>query len=488
MAFPTNFLWGGATASNQYEGGYNEDGRGLSVADFITSGSKEQPRKIYYRNEDGTIAYATLGQSIPRNANAILLDDVYYPSHQATDFYHHYKEDIALMAEMGFKCFRLSISWTRIFPNGDDPTPNEDGLQFYDNIFDECLKYNIEPLVTLLHFDMPYHLAKSYGGWSNRALIPLFEKYAKTLFERYKNKVKYWITVNELNVLGGYWTLGTRVEEGQNEAAIKYQALHHLMVASSLVNKAGHEINPNFKIGCMLALSGIYPKTCQPEDVFGAYDFRRRALLFADVMMRGYYPNYVKGIFDEYGFTLQVRSDDKTLLKNYPSDFLAFSYYRTTVYDHQDTTSTTTGGQKANLNPYLESTPWGWPIDAIGLRYVLNELYDRYQKPLWIVENGMGDLDTLEEDGTIHDYRRIDYLRQHILEMKKAIEIDGIPLMGYTPWGCIDLVSAGTGEMKKRYGFVYVDMDDQGHGSLQRIKKDSFEWYKQVIASNGEVL
>lgn len=483
MTFPTNFLWGGASAANQCEGAYDVDGKGLAVADFLTSGTIDEARRTYYRNADRTIGFVTIGQSLPKNANAILLDDVYYPSHQATDFYHHYKEDIALMAEMGFKCFRFSISWTRIFPNGDDPVPNEAGLQFYDHVIDECLNHHIEPIVTILHFDMPCHLAKSYGGWSNRALIPLFEKYARTLFERYKDKVKYWITVNEINVLRGYWTLGTSLEEGQNEEALTYQSLHHLMVASSLANKAGHEINPNFKIGCMLALSGIYPKTCHPDDVFGAYELRRQDLMFADVMLRGAYPNYAKGLFEKSGFTLQVRSDDKALLRDYPSDFLAFSYYRTSVFDHQCESA-----QPTNDNPYLKTTPWGWPIDAKGLRYVLNELYDRYQKPLFIVENGLGEVDTLTADRSIHDQYRIDYLKDHILEMKKAIEIDSIPLLGYTTWGCIDLVSAGTGEMNKRYGLVYVDIDNQGHGSLQRIKKDSFEWYKRVIASNGEQL
>ncbi|MFQ9922728.1 MAG: family 1 glycosylhydrolase [Beduini sp.] len=503
MAFPKGFLWGGATAANQYEGGYNEGGRGLAISDMISAGTHTEPRKIYYRTKGGEIGATTLGSSLPKGAVGIIKEDVYYPSHQATDFYHHYKEDIALFAEMGFKCYRLSISWTRIFPNGDDETPNEAGLKFYDEVFDECLKYGIEPLVTILHFDMPQHLADVYGGWANRKLIDLFVRYSETLYRRYQNKVKYWITVNEINVLGGYWTLGTtnktanttKIDGGvtpnafkPEEAASKYQAIHHLMVASSLSNKIGHEINPDFKIGCMLALSGIYPKTCQPEDVFGAYDFRRRALLFADVMMRGYYPAYAKGIYEEYGFELKMEPGDEAILKQYPSEFLAFSYYRTTAFDHTAEVTVTTGGQQASSNPYLPETPWGWPIDPKGLRYVLNELYDRYQKPLWIVENGMGNIDVVEEDGSINDDYRIDYMAKHIAEMKIAVEKDGIDLIGYTPWGCIDLVSAGTGEMKKRYGFIYVDMDDQGNGSLKRTKKRSFDWYKKVIETNGEDL
>lgn len=373
--FPKNFLWGGATAANQYEGGYKEGGgRGLSTADYITDGNYESPRKIFYYDENQTLKYLTLGESMPEGAKAVMLDDQYYPSHQATDFYHHYKEDIKLFAEMGFKCFRMSISWTRIFPNGDDEQPNEEGLKFYDRVFDECLKYKIEPVVTIMHFDMPVHLAEKYGGWTNRKLIDFYEKYSKTLFLRYKDKVKYWITVNEINVLGGYWTLGTRGEKQERivkgpinptnnylpkEAGKKYQSLHHIMVASALAVKAGHEINPEFRIGCMLALSGIHPLTCHPEDVKGAYFFRRRALLFSDVMMRGYYPSYADSIFREYNFQLKKNPEDDEILKQYTADFLAFSYYRTTAFDHNAEVTTTTGGQQGVSNPYLEETPWG---------------------------------------------------------------------------------------------------------------------------------
>lgn len=503
-SFPKDFLWGGATAANQYEGGYTEGGRGLAVSDFITDGSYEEPRRIYYKNTDGTVHTLTLGESMPVGGQAVMMEDQYYPSHQATDFYHHYKEDISLFAEMGFRCLRLSVSWTRIFPNGDDENPNEEGLAFYENVFEECLKYGIEPVVTILHFDMPLHLAQKYGGWENRKLIDCYLNYCRVLFERFRDKVKYWITVNEINVLGGYWTLGTTKEKASvkivdgpitptnnylpDEAGVKYQALHHLMVASSLANKTGHEINPDFKIGCMLALSGIYPLTCHPDDVLGALQFRRRALLFSDVMMRGYYPSYAKAIFRDYGFTLKTLPEDAEILKKYPSDFLAFSYYRTTAFDRNANVTTTTGGQQGVSNPYLEETPWGWPIDATGFRYVLNELWDRYQKPLFCVENGLGNQDQVLADGSIEDEYRIDYLRKHIQEMKAAVEEDSVKLMGYTPWGCIDLVSAGTGEMKKRYGFIYVDMDDKGKGTLKRSKKKSFEWYKNVIASNGEKL
>ncbi|MBQ0064482.1 MAG: family 1 glycosylhydrolase [Firmicutes bacterium] len=500
MSFPKGFLWGGATAANQYEGGYLEGGRGLAISDMITAGAHQVPRKIYYEYEDGKEGVTTIGGSVPKGAHGIVKEGIYYPSHVATDFYHHYKEDIALMAEMGFKCYRFSVSWTRIYPNGDDEMPNEEGLKFYDMVIDECLKHNIEPLITILHFDMPQHLADAYGGWSNRALIPLFVKYATTLLTRWKDKVKYWVNINEVNVLGGYWTLGLSSDNEQTkksnavmeasiaDAGLKYQAIHHLLVASAHVNKVAHEINSDNMMGCMLALSGIYPATCHPDDVFGAYDFRRHALIFSDVYMRGYYPGYAQGIFDEYNFTLKMEEGDEEILRAHPSDFMAFSYYRTTTFDRNSEKITTTGGQQGSSNPYLKETPWGWPVDPVGLRYVLNELYDRYQKPLFIVENGMGNIDVLEADGSVHDDYRIDYFRDHVKEMKKAIEIDGVNLLGYTPWGWIDVVSAGTGEMKKRYGFVYVDTDDQGNGSLKRYKKDSFYWYKKVCESNGEEL
>ena len=500
MKFPSDFLWGGATAANQYEGGYNEGGKGLAVADLITDGNKNTPRKIFYRFPDGREGYITPGECIPVGAEGIMKEGYYYPSHVATDFYHHYKEDIALFAEMGFKVLRLSISWTRIFPNGDDAEPNEAGLQFYDDVFDELRKHGIEPLVTILHFDMPVHLATQYGGWINRKLIDFYLHYARTVFTRYKDKVKYWVTVNEINVLGGYWTLGLasnnrKEKESSNQgetpaadAGIKFQSLHHMMVASSLANKIAREINPNFRMGAMLALSGIYPATCHPDDVFGAYEFRRKALIFSDVLFRGSYPNYTQAIFDEYAFHRQIDRGDEEILRQYPSDFLAFSYYRTTVYDRNSPHTTTTGGQQGSPNPYLKTTAWGWPIDPDGLRFVLNELYDRYQKSLFIVENGMGAQDTVNPDGTIDDDYRIDYLRGHVQAIRKAVEIDNIPVMGYTPWGCIDIVSAGTGEMAKRYGMIYVDMDDKGHGTLKRSRKKTFYWYKKVIDSNGEDL
>ena len=500
MSFPNGFLWGGASAANQYEGGWNEGGRGVAVHDLMTDGTKDEPRRIYCKNAEGDEVTIQQGECIPFGYEGYLKDGHYYPSHQATDFFHTYKEDIALMAEMGFKTFRLSISWTRVFPNGDDELPSEDGLRFYDAVIDELLAHGIEPLVTILHFDMPLHLASTYGGWINRKLIDFYLKFATTLFERWRDKVTYWITVNELNVLGGYWTLGLASDNRKDEASsnqgetpmgdagIKLQSIHHLLVASARANEIARKINPHFMLGTMCALSGIYPATCHPDDVFGAYEFRRKALMFSDVTMRGAYPNYAQSIFDGYGFALEKEEGDDEVLRNNTSDFLAFSYYRTTAYDRNSPNTTTTGGQQASPNPYLEKTPWGWPIDPKGLRFVLNELYDRYQKPLFIVENGMGNLDVLEEDGSIHDDYRISYLRDHVREMRNAIEVDRVDVLGYTMWSAVDIVSAGTGEMKKRYGLVYVDLDDKGNGTLKRYRKDSFYWYQRVVACNGESL
>ncbi|WP_235332226.1 glycoside hydrolase family 1 protein [Paenibacillus terrae] len=484
--FKEGFLWGGATAATQYEGAYNQGGRGLATNDFLTGGTKNSPRKVSVILKDGTKTFLDREAAVPEGAVGYIAEETYYPSHKATDFYDHYKGDIALFAEMGFKCFRMSISWPRVFPKGgiDGEVPNKEGLEFYERVFNECKKYNIEPLVTLFHFENPAYLADNYDGWYSRETIDFYLRYCKEVFTRYKNLVKYWIPINEINVLRGYTRLGCR----DTGAQARYQALHHLFVANALAIKLGHEINPENKIGAMLALSGIYPKDCDPKNIMGAVEYRRRALFFSDVMMRGYYPSYTRSMFEDLGVTISKQPGDDDIIRKYVSDFLAFSYYRTTVYHTGVVQETDTGGQLGDANPFLEKTPWGWPIDPTGLRYVLNELHERYQRPLFIVENGMGMDDVIEEDGSINDDYRIQYLEDHIKEMKKAVVTDGVDLLGYTTWGCIDLVSSGTGEMKKRYGFIYVDMDDEGNGTLRRIKKKSFEWYKKVTQSNGENL
>lgn len=483
-SFPKDFLWGGATADFQFEGGFNEGGRGINSQDFVTSGSVKQKRQITLRLKDGSRGTVNSLESFPDGAEAKLYDDVYYPSHKAVDFYHHYQEDIALMAEMGFDIFRFSICWSRIYPTGVEEKPNEEGLQFYDAVIDECRKYNIEPLITICHDEMPDYLARNYDGWNSRVLIDAYVKYAITLFERYRGKCRYWLTFNELNAIHGYAKLGIHKETPQTF----YQCQHHMFVASSKVIKIGHEMMPGAMFGAMFAMSEMYPATCKVEDVFACYEHRRMNYFFIDVMARGKYPNYAQKIFDEKNVHLHMEDEDLELIKEYPLDFVSFSYYRSsTITADHFTTMDPMGIMGGEGNPYLPSTPWGWPIDPLGLRYCLNELYDRYQKPLFVIENGLGEIDRFE-DGTVHDSYRIEYLSKHFQAMKDAINIDHVPCFGYTMWGPLDLVSLSTGEMKKRYGFVYVDMDDEGNGTLKRVKKDSFAWMKKVIASNGEDL
>ncbi|OPX46612.1 6-phospho-beta-glucosidase [Clostridium thermobutyricum] len=472
MSFKEGFLWGGAVAANQCEGAYKEDGKGMSLVDVIPAG-KERFEAFFNPKK------------------ALETDYGFYPSHESIDFYHHYKEDIKLFAEMGFKSFRMSISWPRIFPKGDEKEPNEEGLKFYDDIFDELLKYKIEPIVTICHFDTPLYLATNYGGWRNRKCIDFFVNYATVLFNRYKGKVKYWLTFNEINMiqhipfLGG----GLIIEEGENKEEIIYRASHNLFVASSLATKIGHEIDKENKIGCMIASGSVYPYSCKPEDIIKAQDDNRAAYFYGDVHVRGEYPSYIKAYFKKKGIDIKMEEGDEEIIKKYPVDYYAFSYYSSRC---TSTDPNILGDCKANIfdslkNPYLKASEWGWQIDAIGLRVTMRDLYDRYQIPLMIVENGLGAVDKVEEDGSINDDYRIDYLREHIKEMKIAVE-EGIELLGYTPWGCIDLISASTGEMKKRYGFIYVDKDNEGNGTLKRSKKKSFDWYKNVIITNGECL
>lgn len=474
---PNNFLWGGAVAAHQIEGAWNVDGKGISIADVMTGGSRDKMRKI----TDG------------------IVEGKYYPNHEATDFYHHYKEDVALLAEMGFKCFRTSIAWTRIFPNGDEETPNEAGLKFYDDLFDELLKYGIEPVITLSHFEMPYHLAESYGGWINRKVIDYFVKYAVTVMERYKNKVKYWITFNEINNqsntssdIFGWTNSGVKFSDYQNPREAMFQAAHHEFVASALVVKKGHEINPEFKIGGMCGWVPIYPYSCNPEDVITAVEEMHERYYFMDVLVRGHYPAYAKTMWKKQGVTLQVEEGDAEILAEGKIDYVGISYYMSNAVkaDIEKDTSTSLDGatEKSIKNPYVKASEWGWQIDPVGLRYSLATLYERYELPIFIIENGFGAVDILDEDKNCDDTYRIEYLKAHIQEMIKAMEFDGVEVMGYTPWGCIDVVSFTTGELKKRYGFIYVDKNDDGTGTGKRYKKKSFEWYKNVIRSNGEEL
>lgn len=477
MTFSKDFLWGGAVAANQCEGAWDMDGKGESIQDHITAGTFQKPRQFTRE----------------------LSSEAYYPSHDGVDFYYHYKEDIRLFAEMGFKVFRLSVAWSRIFPLGDEEQPNEAGLAFYDRVFDECLKYGIEPLVTLSHFEMPYHLVKTYQGFSDRRVIGFFMRYASTVFERYKEKVRYWLTFNEinfatipkgnLNILG---ILDDRTEDYNHpwdDKKRRYQALHHVFLASALAVAEGHRINPEFRIGCMLCHITMYPLTCSPDDMLEYQELDNFFNNFCgDVQVKGEYPYYIKNYFRKNGIDIRTQAEDAQILRDGKVDFYSFSYYMTNCVtkrkeDVELTLGNLMGGAK---NPYLKASDWGWQIDPQGLRFTLHKLYDRYQVPLMIVENGIGAADELA-DGKVHDPYRIAYLRDHIREMRKAVE-EGVDLMGYTMWGPLDLISAGTGEMKKRYGFIYVDRQNDGSGSRRRYKKDSFYWYKKVIASNGEDL
>ena len=465
-----DFLWGGAVAANQCEGAYNEDGKGLSTSDLMSVAKHNVPRTF---TVEGT------------------RDGVYYPNREGIDFYHHYKEDVKLFAEMGFKCFRTSIAWTRIFPNGDDEQPNELGLKFYDDLFDELLKYNIKPVVTISHYETPYNLVKKYGSWRSRKMIDFYLKYCGTLFNRYKDKVEYWLTFNEINVNMFFpeMTMGVVVNENENRNQILKQASHYEMVASSKAVKLGHQINPNFKIGMMMMYPTFYGETCKPEDQLCSMEQIDKQYYFSDTMVRGYYSNKAKKSWEQENISLDITDDDITSLKEGTVDYVGFSYYNSNVASSSEDVETVNGNMvNAVKNPYLKESDWGWTIDPIGLRLALNNLYDRYQKPLFIVENGLGAVDTINEDGSIDDDYRIDYLREHIMALKDAVNVDGVDLIGYTPWGPIDLVSCGTGEMKKRYGFIYVDRDDKGNGSLKRSKKKPFDWYKDVIASNGKKL
>lgn len=468
-----DFLWGGATAANQCEGGWQENGRGLALVDVIPYGKNRMPVM------EGRMDYRDLPE------------DTVYPGREAIDMYGHYKEDIALFAEMGFRCYRFSISWSRIFPTGEETEPNEAGLRFYEDLIDELLKYKIEPVVTICHFDIPLNLVDKYGSWKNRKVIDFYLNYCNAIFRRFKDKVRYWITFNEINMLMHlpFMGAGIRFSKGENELAVKYQAAHHELVASAYAVKLAHEINPECQVGCMLAAGSVYPYSCRPEDVWESRKKDRENYFFIDVQARGEYPAYARKLLEREGICPEMSLEDARILREHTVDFISLSYYNSRCV-RADGQGEASGGNvfASAKNPYLECSQWGWPIDPMGLRITLNDLYDRYQKPLFIVENGLGAADKADEEGKIEDDYRIDYLRSHIKAMMAASDEDGVELIGYTPWGCVDLISATTGEMSKRYGFIYVDKDDQGNGTLQRVRKKSFGWYQAVIKANGENL
>lgn len=463
-----DFLWGGAISAHQCEGAYNEDGKKPAAADTMLGG-------------DLAKHWASFGEPIDH--------EKYYPTHKAIDFYHRYREDIALFKEMGFNALRLSIAWSRIFPDGglDDEAPNEAGLQFYDDLFDELRNNGIEPVVTICHYETPLALYEKYGGWKSRDMIALFEKYCRVIFTRYKDKVKKWINFNEINSMMFVGCLGPAIKIGRRDpdfARVIYQAGHYMLVAGAIATKLCHEIVPDGVIGAMLGGHKIYAYSCNPDDQLMAMLENEKQYYFIDTMMLGGYPYYAERIWRRHDLHLDITEEDLKLLKENTCDYLSFSYYQSMAVSADDTKEQTAGNMsKAASNPYLKSSEWGWQMDPTGLRIFMNELYARYHKPLLIAENGLGARDVLK-DGTVEDDYRIDYLRDHIRAFKEAMD-DGVELMGYLPWGCIDLISCSTGQISKRYGFIYVDLDDEGNGTLARYRKKSFFWYQKVIGSNG---
>lgn len=457
--FPHNFLWGGATAANQIEGAYRADGKGLSVQDVMPHGLRTPPT------------------AEPTDDNL---------KREAIDFYHRYREDIDLFAEMGFKTFRLSFAWSRIFPQGDEAEPNAAGLEFYDRVIDYLLEKGIEPLVTLSHYETPLHLARHYGGWTNRELITFFERYARTVLEHFKGRVRYWLTFNEINSVL-HFPFFSGIESTPEELGPQklYQAIHHELVASARATKIAHDIDPANKVGCMILAVPRYPLTPDPQDALAAMAASHEDYTFGDVHVRGTYPGYFLRKLKELGVELEMTDADKEDLKH-TVDYVSFSYYMSVC----ESANQEAGGEGNIIggvpNPTLKASEWGWQIDPVGLRIILNDYWDRWQKPLFIVENGLGAKDQLINE-TVEDDYRIDYLNDHLVQVGEAIE-DGVEVLGYTSWGPIDLVSASTAQMSKRYGFIYVDRNDDGSGSLERYRKKSFDWYKQVIASNGASL
>jgi len=475
---PEGFLWGGAVSACQLEGAWQEGGKGPSVTDVLTAGAHGVARRITEGVEPGES----------------------YPNHDGIDFYHTYRDDIELFAQMGFKCFRTSIAWTRIFPEGDEDEPNEEGLAYYDDMFDALLEHGIEPVITLSHFEMPLGLVRKYGGWSNRVLIDLFVRYVKVCFERYRDKVTYWMTFNEINNqfhtdtdLFGWVNSGLVFSQEDDPERAMYQAAHYEFVASAKAVTLGHQINPNFKIGCMVAALPVYPYSCNPDDVLVAADLFHQVYFFSDVMIRGNYPAYALKLFERREWDLDITQEDLDALAQGTCDYLGYSYYMTKAAksdaNNDVTDATDASAPQMVPNPFLKQTGWAWSIDPKGLRYILKCFDERYNGiPQFIVENGVGLYEDLDENQTVEDDERIAYFREHITQMKRAVAEDGVTLMGYTPWGCIDLVSFGTGELRKRYGFIYVDKNDDGSGTGRRFRKKSFGWYQHVIKTNGEEL
>lgn len=475
MEASNDFLWGGSIAAHQCEGAYNEGGKGLGIMDLVSVGAYGRPRKIYSKLEK----------------------NVLYPSHYGIDFYHHYKEDIALFAEMGFKALRISIDWSRIYPNGDDSKPNQEGIEYYQNVVKELKKYNIEPIVTLYHFEMPINLVKKYGSWTNRKVIDLYLKFCQTMFTSLKDTVKYWATFNEMNHIDPqteatdiftYIIAGLKYSDLTNKKQTLATIGYNMTLASVKAVRLGHEINSNFQIGCVFGIEPVYPINCDPDNVLKAYLQTDRDFYQIDAMCNGEFPKYKIREYINHDINLPIKKEDKKDFELGKLDFIGMNYYASSVAKYEGADNKESALFGGLQNPYLETSKWGWTIDSTGIRYLLNYTYRKYGLPIMITENGLGAVDKVDKKGQIHDDYRIEYLREHIAAVETAIVEDNVDCFGYLTWGPIDLISATTGQMSKRYGFIYVDQDDNGNGTKKRIRKDSFNWYKKVIASNGNDL
>ena len=474
MSLGTGFLWGGALSANQTEGNFDIEGRGITNFDMLPMES------------------CRLQDVLTDQKNFLENEYDYYSGRKGIDFYTRYKEDISLLSELGVNSFRISLAWSRIFPNGDEEEPNEAGLQFYENVLKEMLIHKIEPIVTISHFDVPLTLIEKYGGWSNRKLIDFYLKFSETVMKRYKDMVNYWIPFNEMNMTMHIPFIGAGVTftSDENRLEKKYQAAHHQLVANALTIKLGREISSTFQFGCMMAAGKTYAYTCQPEDVFAAFENDRNNYFFSDVQVKGHYPKLMLAYFNQQNVHIKQTLSDTDILAKHTVDFLSFSYYASACSAAKDkrVEKIKANGPDTIKNPYLPETNSVWQSDPLGLRITLNSLYDRYELPLFIVENGLGTYEDQLEDGKVHDFYRIEYMQNHLRNMLAAVEEDGVALIGYLAWGLIDLVSVSEGKMSKRYGVIYVDADDEGNGTYNRYPKDSFAWYKKVIKTNGESL
>ncbi|MEG0277078.1 MAG: family 1 glycosylhydrolase [Coprobacillus sp.] len=485
LGFDKDFLWGGAISCSQADGGWQEGGKGTSTQDLRYLNPAWNRDEVEYKHHNIPFSKAEFEQALQDQ------ETTYYPNRRGIEFYHHYKEDIELFAKMGMKLFRTSICWSRIFPNGDDLQPNQEGIDYYKDMFKECKKHNIKVFATILHYDIPVNLVIKYGGWKNRKTIDFYCQYAEVLFKELGDLVDFWLPFNEFNA-GRFapWDgvcLIQDEEENMNQSI--FQCLHHQFIANARVVKMGHKLVPNSQIGGMIARFTTYPATCRPEDAMQSiHDDQYSNWFYTDIMARGKYPQYMERYFDMFNIHIEMEADDQDILKEGIVDFLSFSYYFSQVSTNSQTWEKTAGNLiMANKNPYLETSEWGWQMDPIGLRVTLNQMYDRYELPLIVAENGLGTTDILEADGSVHDQYRIDYLKSHIEQMKEAI-IDGVEVLGYTMWGIIDIISCGPLTIDKRYGVIYVDLDNGGHGTGKRYLKDSYYWYQKCIQSHGEEL